>query len=72
MFKHPLDVCMTYHSHLKFSLYLSYQFAKASVCAIIHGIYPDILITHSSDTIKHLSNKMQQIGCRKIDLNKIK
>ena len=67
MFKHPANVCMTYFSHLKFSFYLSYQFAKASVCAIIHGIYPDILITHSSDTIKHLVNKMKEIGCRKND-----
>lgn len=70
MFKHPANVCMTYFSHFKFSMYLSQEFAKASIGAFIHGIHPDILVTHSTDTIKRLDNKMQQIGCRKIDLNK--
>jgi len=70
MFKHPKNVCMSYFSHLKFSFFLSFEFAKASICAIIHGIYPDIFITHSSDTIHQLNTEMQKIGCRKIDLNK--
>ncbi len=70
MFKHPNNVCMTYFSHLKFSFFLSYEFAKASMCAIIHGIYPDIFITYSSDKIRYLNTAMQKIGCRKIDLDK--
>ena len=70
MFKHPANVCMTYFSHFKFSMYLSQEFAKASVGAFMHGIYPDILVTHSTDTIKSLDNKIQKIGCRKIDLKK--
>ena len=70
MFKHPKNVCMSYFSHLKFSFFLSFEFAKASIYAIIHGIYPDIFVTHSSDTIYHLNTEMQKIGCRKIDLNK--
>ena len=69
MFKHPQEVCLTYFSHLKFSFFLSYEFAKASVGALIHGIYPDVLVTHSSDTINFLNNEMKKIGCRKIDLN---
>ena len=69
MFKHPSEVCLTYFSHLKFSFFLSYEFAKASVGALIHGIYPDVLVTHSSDTIKFLNDEMKKIGCRKIDLN---
>lgn len=68
MFKHPTEVCLTYFSHLKFSFFLSYEFAKASIGAFIHGIYPDILVTHSSDTIKKVNNEMKKIGCRKIDL----
>ena len=70
MFKHPSEVCLTYFSHLKFSFFLSYEFAKASICALIHGVYPDVLVTHSSDTIKYLSDEMKEIGCRKIDLKK--
>ena len=45
MFKHPANVCMTYFSHFKFSMYLSQEFAKASVGAFIHAIHPDILVT---------------------------
>ncbi len=72
MFKHPAKVCMSYLSHFHFSMYLSQEFAKASVGAFIHAIHPDILVTHSSDTIKRLDNEMKKIGCRKIDLEKSK
>lgn len=63
-FKHPQKVCMNYLSHMRFSLYLSSQFAIASAGAFCHAIYPDILITHSSDTISKLSSDMKKIGCR--------
>ena len=64
MFKHPNSVCLTYWEHMKFSFYLSYTFLNASFYAFIHGIYPDIFITHSSDTIKKISEDMKMIGCR--------
>tara|TARA_B100001564_G_scaffold344754_1_gene342643 strand:- start:2090 stop:2251 length:162 start_codon:yes stop_codon:yes gene_type:complete len=50
---------------MKFSFYLSYTFLTASFYAFVHGIYPDIFITHSSDTIKQISEDMKKIGCRK-------
>ena len=65
MFKHPSNVCLTYFQHMKFSLFLSAEFAKASFFALAHAVYPDIFITHSSDTIKYLQNEMDKIGCRK-------
>ena len=64
MFKHPNKVCMTYLSHFKFSMNLSKEFAKASVGAFVHAIYPDVLITHSTDTINNLQKEMKKIGCR--------
>ena len=64
MFKHPKNVCLTYTEHFKFSLYLSYTFAKGSVCALVHAVYPDVLVTHSSDMIKEVSKEMSKIGCR--------
>lgn len=64
MFSHPSKVCMSYLSHMKFSFYLAYKFFIASIVAIIHGIYPDVFITHSSDLIKELSEEMKKIGCR--------
>ena len=66
MFKHPKQVCMTYFSHMKFSFYLGKEFAKASICAFIHGFFPDLLVTHSTDTLIKLKKDMSQIGCKKI------
>lgn len=65
MFSHPANVCMTYLEHLKFSLYLSKKFAIASICAFIHGLFPDVLVTHSTDTLHKLQEDMKKIGCRK-------
>lgn len=65
MFKHPKSVCLNYVSHMKFSFYLSYEFLKASAAATIHAIYPDVLVSHSTDTIKKLDTEMKKIGCRK-------
>lgn len=64
LFKHPNNVCMSYIEHMKFSLVLSGKFAKASAGAFIHAIIPDLLITHSSDTIKKISEDMEKVGCR--------
>lgn len=61
MFKHLKEVGMTYVEHMKFSFYLSYMFGKASFCALVHGVYPDILITTSSDTINKLSSDIKEI-----------
>lgn len=64
MFKHPQKVCMTYYSHLKFSLYLSFKFAEASVKALIHGLYPDIYISNSTDAVKYIQSEINKKGCR--------
>lgn len=65
MFKHPNDVCLSYWEHMKISFYLSYTFFIGSFYAFIHGIYPDIFITNSSDMIRDVSIEMKKIGCRK-------
>ena len=65
-FKHPQKVCMNYLSHMRFSLYLSSQFAAVSAGAFLICL-SDILITHSSDTISKLSSDMKKIGCRQED-----
>lgn len=64
IFKHPNKVCMSYIEHMKFSLQLSSEFAKASTGAFIHAFIPDLLVTHSSDTIKKISDDMEKVGCR--------
>lgn len=64
MFKHLNNVCMNYYEHMKFSLYLSKEFLKASFFAFIHAIYPDIYVTYSSDTLLKLSYEIKNIGCK--------
>ena len=64
MFNHPSKVCMTYYSHMKFSLYLSSKLAECSFKAFIHALYPDIYITHTSDTLIKLISEINKKGCR--------
>jgi len=54
--EHPKNVGMTYGEHMKFSFHLSSIFLKASYQALIHGIFPDIYITGSSDTSKKVTD----------------
>ena len=64
LFEHPQNVCMTYTSHFYFSMYLCFEFAKASIAAFIHACYPDVFVTYSSDTVKELLKQMEKVGCR--------
>lgn len=63
-FNHPKNVCLTYYSHLRFSLKNSFKLAIASFKAFIHAIYPDIFITSTHDAIEDVYNDLQTIGCR--------
>ena len=45
-------------------MYLSYEFALASVAAVVHAFYPDALETYSSDTVERVTKEMKKIGCR--------
>ena len=63
IFKHPSSVCMSYISHMKLSFSLSFLFFKASICAFIHAIIPDILITSSTDVNNTVSLILKNNGC---------
>ena len=60
MFKHLKDVNMSYLGHMKFSLFLSFTFLKAAFGAFVHAIYPDILVTSSTDTLELLNIEMKK------------
>ena len=60
MFTHLKNVKMTYFEHMKFSLFLSFTFFKASIGAFIHSIYPDILVTSSTETLELLNIEMEK------------
>lgn len=54
--EHPTNVGMTYNEHMKFSFNLSFIFLKASYQAFIHGLFPEIYITGSTDSSKKVSD----------------
>jgi hypothetical protein len=63
-FKHLPKVCMTYSSHLLLSLELSAMFFTGSVCAIVHGVVPDVFTKSSTIINQKITNKIQSSGCR--------
>ena len=64
MFEHPARVCMSYWTHFRFSAYLAREFLVAAFCALVHAFYPDVFLTHSSDTVRRLGAVMRSAGCR--------
>ena len=60
MFNHLRHVNMTYFQHLKTSFSYSYTFLNGSVKAFIHGVFPDIYETTTSDLIKKLHEDLEQ------------
>lgn len=63
-FRHLQNVCMTYWSHMCFSLYLSKEMCIGSFKAFVHALVPPFFVTSSSDIIRDLSEQMQTVGCR--------
>jgi len=47
-----------YFSHMKRALKLSIYSLKASICFLIHSIYPDILVDNGSNIINELSTEL--------------
>ena len=64
IFNHPSQVCMSYLEHFQFSMNLSLQFAYASFAAMVHAFFPDIYVTHSTDTLNRIQKQMKDVGCR--------
>ena len=62
-FHHPSTVCMTYAEHARFSLGLAWSLALASGAAVIHALWPDVLVTYTSDTISALRRRILESGC---------
>lgn len=69
-FKHPNNVGQSYWKHMISMLYLSvWTFLHVSfLClkAIIHGIFPCILVKSTANTIKRLGKILNSKGCHNI------
>lgn len=57
--RHLKSVNMTYNEHLKHSSGFSLMFIKSSYKALVHGLFPSIYVTSSSDTILKCLEKME-------------
>ena len=66
-FKHPKNVCMTYFTHMRLSLYLSYLLAKASTKAMVHAFLPDTFITSTSDLTAKIQDILKKSACNDND-----
>jgi len=64
-FKHPSDVCMSYCTHLKLSLYFSYVLGKGSIKAFIHAFIPDYYASSTSDLLHEVALLLKENGCER-------
>ena len=60
---HLRDVCMSYATHMCFSLRLSLLFLKASVGALVHALVPGLCITSSSYYSTRARSLISASGC---------
>ena len=58
MFRHLKQVNMTYYQHMKHSLGLSYDLLNGSIKAFVHGIFPNLYETSTTDLTIKLNNKL--------------
>ena len=63
-FQHPNSVCMSYFSHMRLSLFFSFQMFKGSITSLIHAFIPQLFITSTSSTTKLLKDTLDSSGCR--------
>tara|TARA_B100001175_G_scaffold306321_1_gene304297 strand:+ start:546 stop:764 length:219 start_codon:yes stop_codon:yes gene_type:complete len=61
---HPKSVCMSYFEHLKLAFGFSFYFFKKSIQSLIHGFYPNLYITSTTDCIEEIKIKLKDKGCR--------
>jgi hypothetical protein len=62
--EHPHNVCMTYFSHMRFSLSLSYLLLQHSAKSVIHSLIPCYYTKSSSELLTILDDKLKNSGCR--------
>ena len=58
--KHLEDAQMSYMMHLSFAWALALKLFLLSLTALVHGIFPSILVHSVSDKIKSIAEVFQQ------------
>lgn len=60
-FKHPREVNMTYTEHCMFSCNLGGKFFCASIQACIHGLFPCLFRTSSTDYADDVNKSLNHL-----------
>ena len=63
--KHLKDAQMNYMMHLSFAWVLALKLFLLSLTALVHGIFPSILVHSVSDKIKEMAHVFQQEDLQK-------
>ena len=50
----------SYGQHLRFTIYICFVLLLLSIASIVHGLIPWILISTTSDKIKHLNEVLKE------------
>lgn len=70
--EHPEQVCMTYYSHLKFSLHMTKLHAYGTAVSFIHAIFPWMYTSEVSVLNQHIRALLNENGCREDSFEMVK
>jgi len=57
---HLHDVGMDYIMHLKNALYYSFESCVSGVIFLLHGVFPDLLVSSGSRRLRELNKKIEE------------
>ncbi len=60
---HPKKVCMTYLEHMYLSFFFFKCFFVGAWKAVIHGVFPGLYITSTTDTVNKVNNELIKNRC---------
>ena len=58
--EHPRSVGESYGEHLFFTIKIAFYLILTAICAVLHGLFPKILQTTTSDRIIALADDIQR------------
>jgi len=64
MFPHLTKVKMSYSRHLRYSLHFSRKLFVGSVKALVHGVFPNMYETSTTDLARELSMELTDHSSR--------
>lgn len=60
MSKHLKEINETYFEHMRFAQRCGFRMIVAGIACVVHSIIPDIFVTTASDTLKNLTEEINQ------------